>query len=62
MAITMVTKVHSKWKTLDKVLLFKIGTVQQVYHFYDHRDTNDHLFISNHKKAPCDPEYREFYL
>lgn len=36
--------------------------VQQVYHFHDHSDPDDLLFISNSEEAPFDPEFRELFL
>lgn len=40
-SMAIITKAHSKHKTLDKILLCKIGTDQWVYHFYEHSDPND---------------------
>lgn len=36
--------------------------VQQVYHFHNHSDPDDLLFISNSEEAPFDPEFRELFL
>lgn len=36
--------------------------VQRVYHFYDHSDPDDLLFISNSEEASFDAESRELFL
>lgn len=46
LSITAITaKAHSEWKTLGEahLLLYKIGTVQWVYHFHDHTNPNEAL-------------------
>ena len=32
------------------------------FHFHDHSDPTDPIFIYNPEEAPCDPESREFFL
>lgn len=54
-SITAITaKAHSEWKTLDEAhpLLYKIGTVQGVYHFHDHRNPNNALLHFLHWIVP----------
>lgn len=52
-------KTQNQWKTLDKggFLLYKVGGVQSVYHFFKHS-----IFISNPKMALVDLKSREFFL